>query len=58
MPQPLSRQGSSLSALAECAIGTLNDFVKCRLPQAGQAGFSSPRIKTSKSFPQSLHVYS
>jgi hypothetical protein len=58
MPQPLSRQGSSFIALAECAADTLNDFVKCLFPQAGQTGFSSPRIKSSKSLPQSLQVYS
>ena len=38
--------------------GTLNDFVKCFLPHAGQTGFSSPRISNSKSLPQSLQVYS
>jgi hypothetical protein len=58
MPQPLSRQGSSFAALAECAAGTLKDFVKCRLPHVGQTGFSSPRINNSKSLPQSLQVYS
>jgi hypothetical protein len=58
MPQPVGRQGSSFAALAECAAGTLNDFVTCRLPHAGHTGFSSPRINNSKSLPQSLHVYS
>jgi len=38
--------------------GTLNDFVKCGLPQEGHIGLSSPRIKSSKSLPQSLQVYS
>jgi hypothetical protein len=62
MPQPIllpaGRQGSSFEELAECAAGTLNDFVTCRLPHDGQTGFSSPRIKSSKSLPQSLQVYS
>ena len=38
--------------------GTLNDFVRCVLPQEGQTGFSSPRINSSKSLPQSVHEYS
>jgi hypothetical protein len=58
MPQPEGRQGSSFVALAECAAGTLNAFVRRALPHDGQTGFSSPRIKTSKSFPQSLQLYS
>ena len=40
MPQPASRQGSSLVSLAEWAAGTLNDLFRCVLPQEGQTGFS------------------
>jgi hypothetical protein len=40
------------------AAGTLSDLVNRSFPQAGQAGFSLPRMSSSNSWPQSSQAYS
>ena len=59
MPQvagpPAGHEGCKL---AVWAAGTLNFLVSFSRPQEGQTGFSSPRTRTSNSWPQSRQAYS
>ena len=55
---PISLAGHAGLELATWATGRLSLRVKRFLPHLGQAGFWSPRIKTSNSLEQVSHVYS
>jgi hypothetical protein len=58
MPQELLAGQAGSRVTAVWAAGTLMARVSRTFPQEGQAGFSSPRISSSNSLPQWLHVYS